>query len=124
MAVYVHVTAKKTRGDHGPDTDDALLKHVVAVMAAHLRSFDLIIRLGDEEFLCAISDMTANDVRERFRQISTALAGAPAAGRIRTSFAELAADETAANLVARVQATIDRRAARILAPCRGGGVTR
>lgn len=48
--------ALNDRQDHR--AADALLSRVVAHIHGHLRSRDLIIRLGAHEFLCANSNMT------------------------------------------------------------------
>ena len=55
----------------------------------HLRSYDLIIRVGGDEFVCAMSDMTLLDARRRFGQVADALAAAPGVGAIRTGLAQL-----------------------------------
>jgi diguanylate cyclase (GGDEF)-like protein len=100
VAVYVDVIGLKTVNDsEGHAAGDELLKRVVAVIKKHLRPYDLIIRLGGDEFLCAISNMTVADAHQRFRNMSNALAAGGAA--IRTGFAELARDESATALIAR-----------------------
>jgi len=45
--------------------------------------------------------MTLPDTRERFNDIAALLASTPGASTIRTGFAQLTADETAAELIAR-----------------------
>jgi diguanylate cyclase (GGDEF)-like protein len=80
---------------------DALLKRVVVLISEQLRSFDLIIRLGEDEFLCAMSNMAVADARQRFSQVAATLAHAPHAGAIRIGFAELTPDDSAAELIAR-----------------------
>jgi diguanylate cyclase (GGDEF)-like protein len=108
---YVHVVALETLTDTGAaGASDELLRRVVAVIGEHLRSFDLVIRLGDDEFLCAMSNITLTDARERFSQVAAALARAPHAGAIRIGFAELAGDDSAARLIARADTQLpDRR---------------
>ena len=48
-----------------------------------------------------MSSMTLPDARERFSDIAALLAASPDAGAIRTGFAQLTPDETAADLIAR-----------------------
>jgi two-component system cell cycle response regulator len=99
---YVDVVALQNLSDsQGPCASDELLKRVVAVISQQLRSFDLIIRLGEDEFLCAMSNMTLPDARQRFSQVAATLAQAPDAGAIRIAFAELRPNENAAELIAR-----------------------
>jgi GGDEF domain-containing protein len=102
---YVEVVAVEALGDSGDAagnrvTDD-MLTRVVDVIGDQLRSFDLLIRLGDDEFLCAMPNVTLVDIRERFSHVAAALAGAPCAGAIRLGFADLGPDDSAAQLIAR-----------------------
>jgi GGDEF domain-containing protein len=83
-----------------------LLKRVVALIKEHLRSYDLIIRLGGDEFLCAMSNMTLLDAHQRFSAIAAAHAAQPDPGSIRTGFAELTPDETATALIARADSQL------------------
>lgn len=80
---------------------DDLLKGVVALMKLQLRPFDIIIRLGDDEFLCAMSNMSLLAARDHFSAVAAAFAAPPWTGAIRIGFAELAPGETATELVAR-----------------------
>jgi diguanylate cyclase (GGDEF)-like protein len=99
---YVDVVALETSGDtQGPTVRDQLLKRVVAVISEQLRSCDLIIRLGDDAFLCAMANMPLIDARRRFSQVAAALAEAPCAGSIRVGFAERTVGDSAAELIAR-----------------------
>ena len=53
VIVYVDVVGLKRRNDSaGHDAGDRLLKHVVALITQHLRPYDLVVRLGGDEF-CA-----------------------------------------------------------------------
>jgi len=98
----VEVVALETLSDTaGPSAGDELLERVGALIAEQLRSFDLIIRLGDEEFLCAMSNMTLHDARRRFSQVGSGLAAAPDPGAIRVGFAELRRQDATAELIAR-----------------------
>jgi diguanylate cyclase (GGDEF)-like protein len=104
---YVDVVALDALSDTaGPRASDELLKRVVAVISEQLRSFDLIIRLGDDEFLCAMSNMTLPDARQRFSQAAAALAQAPHAGALRLGFAELRPGDSAAALIARADSEL------------------
>jgi diguanylate cyclase (GGDEF)-like protein len=102
VLVYVDVVGLKRLNDgEGHAAGDRLLKRVVAGMTEHLRSYDLVIRHGGDEFLCAMSSMTLLDAHERFSAIAGALASSSEAGAIRTGFAELLPDESAQELIAR-----------------------
>jgi diguanylate cyclase (GGDEF)-like protein len=72
---YLDVVGLKTLNDtEGHGAGDALLKWVVVLIREHLRPFDLVIRLGGDEFLCAMSNMAIVEARRRFSAISAALA--------------------------------------------------
>lgn len=102
VIVYVDaVGLKKLNDTEGHDAGDRLLKRVVALISEHVRPYDLIVRLAGDEFLCAMSNMTIPDARQRFSAISIALAATPEAGALRTGFAELTGNETATELIAR-----------------------
>lgn len=104
---YVDVIGLKALNDsEGHGVGDALLKRVVTLINDHLRSYDLIIRVGGDEFVCAMSGTTLPDARRRFAQVADALAAGPGVGAIRTGLAELTGAETATELVARADAEL------------------
>ena len=62
-----------------------------------MRPYDLIIRVGGDEFVCAMSNMHLDDARRRF----AIMLGAPHNSPVTTGFAELEPDESAKDLIAR-----------------------
>ena len=99
---YFDVVGLKARNDsQGRPAGDQLLIDVVACIRAHVRTYDHVTRMGGDEFVCAMPNMTIADAQTRFSQIACALAGAPDAHAIRTGFAELEASETTSQLIAR-----------------------
>ncbi|MGZ6616642.1 MAG: GGDEF domain-containing protein [Solirubrobacteraceae bacterium] len=107
VVVYVDAVGLKRLNDsEGHDAGDRLLKRIVALIAEQLRPYDLIVRLAGDEFLCAMSNTTLSDARRRFRAIGTALGASRGAGAIRTGFAELIGDETAAELIMRADSQL------------------
>ena len=102
VAVYVDAVGLKALNDsEGHAAGDEMLKRVVALLSEHLRTYDLIIRVAGDEFVCAMSNMTLGDARERFSEVAAALASSSRPGAIRAGFAELRRDETAGELIAR-----------------------
>ncbi len=102
MIVYVDAVGLKWLNDsEGHEVGDRLLKRIVVLITEHLRPYDLIVRLAGDEFLCVMSNMTLPDARRRFSAISSALEASSEAGALRTGFAELTGEETAAQLIAR-----------------------
>ncbi|MEA2129912.1 MAG: hypothetical protein QOJ85_2803 [Solirubrobacteraceae bacterium] len=101
VVVYVDVIGLKTINDtQGHPAGDRLLRRTVALIKRHLRPYDVIIRLGGDEFLCAMSNMAALEARQRFGAIAAGLADAPMDAAIRTGFAELSPEQTVTDLIA------------------------
>jgi diguanylate cyclase (GGDEF)-like protein len=111
VVAYIDVVGLKAINDtRGHAAGDAVLKHVVAQLKPRVRPYDLIIRLGGDEFRCAMSNVTQESARERFDSIAAALsrsASKPAA--ILTGFAQLRDHETASQLIARAGSELIRR---------------
>jgi diguanylate cyclase (GGDEF)-like protein len=99
---------KAINDSEGHAAGDATLKRVVAHISAQLRPYDLTIRLGGDEFLCAMSNVTLADARARFRLIATAITPKPTHdGAIRTGIAELRPDDDGAGaLIARADSEL------------------
>lgn len=119
--VAAHIDAvglRRVNDSDGYAAGDRLLKRVVALIGEHLRSYDLIIRMGGDKFLCAIANMTLDDARERFSAIASALAGSNEAGAIRFGFAALLPDETATDLIARADRELAAGRHNRRVPCR------
>ncbi len=107
-AAYIDVVGLKAVNDsRGHAAGDAVLSHVVAAVRAHVRPYDLIIRLGGDEFLCVMSNLTLAAARERFDAIAAALKRS-GAGAIRTGFAQLRDHESASALIARADSELTR----------------
>ena len=121
---YVDVDGLKATNDsQGHPAGDALLTHVVAVMRRHLRSYETIVRMGGDEFLCVMSETPVAQVRSRFAEISRELGEPPDPASVTVGFAELAPQDSPAELVARADADLltTRRAARARAQRRAAG---
>jgi diguanylate cyclase len=104
---YVDVVGLKRVNDaRGHAAGDALLRRAVQTMDGHLRTYDSIVRLGGDEFLCVMSDTTLPDARERFRAVQTALRADAARGEINVGFAALGPQESAADLIGRADAQL------------------
>jgi len=102
VVVYVDAVGLKAINDSkGHEAGGEMLKRVVTLIREHLRTYDLIVRVAGDEFVCAMSDMALSDARERFGDVAVALASGSQAGAIRTGFAELRRDETVGELLAR-----------------------
>lgn len=102
VVAYVEVTGLKSVNDSaGHSAGDELLRRVATTIRAHVRPYDLVIRLGGGEFVCAMPGMSPADARERFREITLELATGRRAAGIRTGFTELTPEDCSSDLVAR-----------------------
>jgi diguanylate cyclase (GGDEF)-like protein len=82
---YADVVGLKAVNDgEGHAAGDLLLRRSVDAIRAHLRSYDLIVRLGGDEFLCVLSDATTEILSQRFATIQAALSSDPDPTRARS----------------------------------------
>jgi GGDEF domain-containing protein len=96
---YLNVVGANAGEDaRGPAASDVLLQHAVRAIRGQMHSYDLLVRLGGSEFLCAVSGATLDDARERFAWAQAELAADPEPCQIRVSFAALAPEDTASDL--------------------------
>jgi diguanylate cyclase (GGDEF)-like protein len=106
VTAYVDVVGLKSVNDtRGHAAGDALLRHAVHAIRDHMRSYDLIVRMGGDEFICVMSDATVEIARRRFGAVQADLA-ADTTDRceIRFGVAELAPEDSALDLVKRADA--------------------
>ncbi|MGH2900589.1 MAG: GGDEF domain-containing protein, partial [Solirubrobacteraceae bacterium] len=99
---YIDVVGLKEVNDtRGHIAGDELLSGVVRALRVHTRPYDLVIRLGDDEFLCAMSGVTPAAARTRLRSVRRELAAAPDPCDIKVGFAALSSGDTVDVLVRR-----------------------
>ena len=92
----------------GHAAGDRMLVAVANTLGAALRSYDLIIRYGGDEFVCTMSGLNMVIARKRFALINTALAKAAEQGSVTVGLAELQPNDSAKDLVARADAALYR----------------
>jgi len=104
---YVDVVGLKAVNDaHGHGAGDALLQHAVNAIRGQMRSYDLIVRIGGDEFMCVMSGATIESAHVRFAAIQTRLAADPFPCEIKVGFAALTDGDTAADLIQRADAEL------------------
>jgi diguanylate cyclase (GGDEF)-like protein len=107
VATYIDVVGLKIVNDaHGHGAGDELLARVVRTIRSQMRSYDVLVRLGGDEFLCAMPGATIADARRRFGAVQAALAADPEPSRIKCGFAELGHRDGAAELIAHADAEL------------------
>lgn len=102
VVAYIDVVGLKASNDaHGHSAGDALLQRVVNAVREHVRSYDLVIRLGGDEFLCVMSGIRLDEAQVRFDRVISDLAAGDDPAQITAGFAELEPDDAATDLIAR-----------------------
>lgn len=91
---------KATNDSLGHAAGDQRLRKTADSLRAHLRSYDLIIRFGGDEFLCALVDLTMEEAAERLSLVNSDLAASEQAS-VTVGFSTLEADDALEDLIAR-----------------------
>lgn len=105
--VFVDVDGLKTVNDsRGHIAGDVLLRAVGSALRRGLRPYDIVLRFGGDEFLCAMPDVAADQARGHLEQIRSALARAGISLSI--GLASYHAGDDARSLIARADADMYR----------------
>jgi diguanylate cyclase (GGDEF)-like protein len=100
VLAFIDVDGLKATNDaFGHAAGDQLLQNVVSALRAHLRDYDLVVRFGGDEFVCALMDLDMAQATERFGVISADLSSSQAS--LTVGLAELQQDDSLAELIAR-----------------------
>ena len=91
---------------HGHAAGDALLRNMVGAICRHLRSYDVVVRVGGDEFVCALSDCVAEDARRRFEEIQATFQQVQPDASFTVGFVALGAVETLEQLTQRGDAAL------------------
>lgn len=101
VIAFIDVDGLKAKNDSlGHAAGDQLLFEAVKAVRGHIRSYDLVVRYGGDEFLCGLTDLSQAEAAERFALVNADLA-ATRQGSVTVGFAELRAQDTLEDLVAR-----------------------
>ena len=96
---FVDVDGLKSINDSlGHEAGDRLLRRVADAMRSHLRSYDLVVRFGGDEFVCGLSNLGSAEAAERFERINAELANDRSS--ITVGLAELKAGNSLVELIA------------------------
>jgi diguanylate cyclase (GGDEF)-like protein len=110
VLAFVDVDGLKAVNDHsGHAAGDALLLSVVEALEAKMRSYDPIVRVGGDEFLCGFTNMGLDASERRIDEIRAAVETGSAGGSITVGLASLGADESLEQLTARADADMYSR---------------
>jgi len=74
LLAFIDVDGLKQLNDtHGHLAGDALLRLVGETIRENVRPYDLVVRYGGDELVCAMPNLSALEARTRFQMIAAAL---------------------------------------------------
>jgi diguanylate cyclase (GGDEF)-like protein len=101
IVAFIDVNGLKAVNDrHGHAAGDALLHEVAAAIRLRLRPYDPLVRVGGDEFVCAVSGLDMDTARARFAEIEGAIVG----GSISVGLTTMGPDDTLEALMERSDA--------------------
>jgi diguanylate cyclase (GGDEF)-like protein len=92
---------KEVNDTRGHPAGDELLHEVVETVKAHVRSYDVIVRYGGDEFLCAMPNLTKAGAKRRLNRITALLAAANEGHSISFGLAECEPEDGVREVVSR-----------------------
>jgi diguanylate cyclase (GGDEF)-like protein len=102
VLAFVDVDGLKEVNDaHGHVAGDALLRRVGETIHANVRAYDVLVRYGGDEFLCAMPNLIAADARGRFEKIAGALSAATPSHSVTFGLAEAEPTDSLEALITR-----------------------
>jgi diguanylate cyclase (GGDEF)-like protein len=102
VLAFVDVDGLKEVNDgRGHAAGDALLQSVVEALESKMRSYDPIVRVGGDEFLCGFTNIGLDASGRRIDEIRAAVTQQSAGGSITVGLASLGATETLEELTVR-----------------------
>lgn len=102
---FIDVDGLKELNDReGHAAGDALLAAVVGALRSELRSYDPIVRVGGDEFLCGFTNTELEAATRRVREIRASLERGPTGASISVGLATLGERDTLEKLIARSDA--------------------
>jgi diguanylate cyclase (GGDEF)-like protein len=111
VVAFVDTVGLKTINDsRGHGEGDRVLREVASCITEDLRSYDLVTRVGGDEYVCTLAGQSVAQARERYEQISLRLAERSNGAQITVGLAEYESGDSLADLVNRAdQAMIGAR---------------
>jgi diguanylate cyclase (GGDEF)-like protein len=107
VLAFVDVDALKAANDvDGHAAGDQLLRDVALALRTGLRSYDLVIRYGGDEFLCALPGSDMEAARPRFDEVARDLRERNPTASVSIGLAELESADTVDELTARADAAL------------------
>jgi len=105
--VFIDVDGLKRVNDElGHSAGDELLRSVVHCVHQELRSYDLIVRFGGDEFVCSLSGDGLASIGERFSRIGAHLSDAMPGASISIGWSQCGLEDTVETLIDRADAAM------------------
>lgn len=92
---------KEVNDKHGHLAGDALLRLVAETIRANIRGYDVLVRYGGDELLCAMPNLTTSEARERFEQIAAGLTAAGTTHSVTFGLAEAEPGDSLQDVIGR-----------------------
>jgi diguanylate cyclase (GGDEF)-like protein len=99
---------KQVNDSEGHDRGDALLAAVGSALRSSLRSYDLVVRYGGDEFVCALPGGTAEVAAERLAGVRVALDELVAGATVSAGCAEVESTDTLETVIRRADTDLYR----------------
>jgi diguanylate cyclase (GGDEF)-like protein len=107
VLAFVDVDGLKVVNDsQGHLAGDALLRLLGETLRANVRPYDVIVRYGGDELLCAMPNLSAREARARFEKIAAALTASDADHSVTFGLAEAEPADSLQELIARADADL------------------
>ena len=97
---------KEVNDKRGHLAGDALLRLIGETIRADTRSYDVLVRYGGDELLCAMPNITVGEAQERFEQIGAALTAAGASHSVTFGLAESEPGDSLQDVIGRADDTL------------------
>lgn len=110
VVAFVDVDGLKTANDsHGHAAGDRMLRVVADTLRMCLRSYDVIIRYGGDEFVCVLAGLNQAEATKRLATINEVLADGADPATVTVGIAEFQDGESLHDLVGRADAALYRQ---------------
>jgi diguanylate cyclase (GGDEF)-like protein len=107
VLAFVDVDGLKAINDsQGHLAGDALLQLLGATLRANVRPYDVVVRYGGDELLCAMPNLSAREATARFNKIAGALSASGAHHSVTFGLAEAEPADSLQELIARADADL------------------
>jgi diguanylate cyclase (GGDEF)-like protein len=107
ILAFVDLDGLKAINDtHGHAAGDRALRAVAAALLGGLRSYDLVVRHGGDEFLCGLPGTDLAGAQRRFDAVAKTLTERNPGTSVSIGLTELAAPDTLDSLIARADAAL------------------